>query len=80
MLFGLFENEIGPGGIQLTFQKNQQLTLQENQRHKESPTENVSILPLSGILTWYMFFEHWTKSFQVQPRFQNTQSFLKFSV
>ena len=73
-LFGLFENEIGPGVHQLIVQKVR--TLQENQRHKESANKNVSTLPLlSGILTEDMFVERWTRSFQVQSRFRNTQSF-----
>ena len=66
-LFVLFENEIGPGVLQLTVQRN---TLQENQRDKKLATENVSILPLLfAILTGYMFVESWTRSLQVQPRF-----------
>ena len=39
MLFGLFENKIGAGVLQLTVQEI--CTLQENQRHKKSATENV---------------------------------------
>ena len=53
-LFGLFENEIGPGVFQLTLQK--RMYAARNQRHTESATENVSILSLLyGILTEYMF-------------------------
>ena len=49
-LFRLFENEIRPGVLKLTVQKVHKL--QENQRHKESATENVSVLPLlSEMLT-----------------------------
>ena len=58
-LFELFDNKIGPGVLQLTVQKI--CTLQENQGHKESATENVSIMSLfCGILLEYMFDERWT--------------------
>ena len=69
-LFGLFEIEVEPEVVQLAVKNNMYAA------RKDSAIENVSILPLlSGILTGFMFVEHWTRSLQVQPRFQNMQSF-----
>ena len=59
---GLFENEIGPGVLQFSFQQTR--LLQEYRRHETYAADNVSFLFLFYELSAdYMFVELWTGAF-----------------
>ena len=68
-LFGLFENEIGPGEQQLTVQ-NSMYDARKPKAPGPGHCKCFDSALLSGILTGYMFVERWTRSLQIQPRFR----------